>query len=453
MKATGVFLSIAVLLAPLSTALAVDGGASLSGPAPAPEGAVAAVQREVDANGYHWTATRNWTTDLSPEDQQALLGFRDTPEDAKRFDALEPSDFPVARDLPTAFSWLALGKVTPVKNQAGCGSCWDFAAIGALEGVLLINEGVFYDLSEQQILSCATPGVGCNGGSHFTVWGYVRDHGAVAEECMPYEADDDVPCSDDFCEKVATTSGWVDIPNDVDAIKTQVLIGPVSTSFHVYQDFFSYGSGCYEHAGDDQTNHVVVIVGWDDGACGGEGAWLCKNSWGPQWGNLGGFFWIKYGTCRIGTRAARPVYEPGDAIAYAAATVDDATRAARAGAGDGDGFADPGESVLLSLALRGEVIADDHDGVTASLSTSSGSVTVTQAESSFGSVGAEDVVWGSPPFGLVVGEFAQVGEVAECVLSVTADGGAFSCADTFALVLGSTPVLLVDDDEGASTDA
>jgi hypothetical protein len=238
----------------------------------------------------------------------------------------------------------------------------------------------------------------------------------------------------------------VDIPNDVDAIKTQVLIGPVASSFHVYQDFFSYGSGCYEHAGDDPTNHVVVIVGWDDDACGGEGAWQCKNSWGQQWGDLGGYFWIKYGTCRIGTRAARPLYEPGDAIAYAAASVDDS-------AGNGDGFADPGESVLLSLALRGEVLADDHDGVTASLSTTSGSVTVTQAESGFGTVGAEETVWSLQPFGVTVDEFAEVGEVAECVLSITADGGAFSCVDTFDLVLGSTPVLLVDDDEGGSTDS
>ena len=44
--------------------------------------------------------------------------------------------------------------------------------------------------------------------------GYFRDYGAVSEACMPYQADDDVPCTDGPCTKIATTNGWLDIPND-----------------------------------------------------------------------------------------------------------------------------------------------------------------------------------------------------------------------------------------------
>jgi hypothetical protein len=75
-------------------------------PAPAPaDPEIEALQRSIDAQNYHWTAKRNWTTDLSPERQEALLGARVPPDVAKRFAVLDPRDFPIARDLPDSFSW------------------------------------------------------------------------------------------------------------------------------------------------------------------------------------------------------------------------------------------------------------------------------------------------------------------------------------------------------------
>ena len=64
------------------------------------------------------------------------------------------------QDLPRSLDWRTLGKVTAVKNQGGCGSCWAFAGMAAVESRLLIEEKLDYrtmaepiDLSEQQTVS------------------------------------------------------------------------------------------------------------------------------------------------------------------------------------------------------------------------------------------------------------------------------------------------------------
>jgi len=62
-----------------------------------------------------------------------------------------------------------LGKVTPVKDQGGCGSCWDFAATAAYESAYAIRNGVMIDTSEQQVLDCAGAGT-CGGGWYMPVW-------------------------------------------------------------------------------------------------------------------------------------------------------------------------------------------------------------------------------------------------------------------------------------------
>ena len=430
-------------------ATAVPGGPALAdvpSPAAAADPEIEALQREIDARGYSWVAKRNWTTDLTEDERRALLGLHVPPDVARRFAVLDVADFPVARDLPDSFSWRSQGIMTPVKSQDGCGSCWDFAGIGALEAVVKQHEGVEYDLSEQQILSCATPGYGCNGGWYSWAWSYIRENGAVTESCMPYEADDTVPCTDGSCQKVATTKRWVDIPSNVDAIKTALLEGPCATAFTVYDDFYSYGSGCYEHEGSDPVNHAVVLVGWDDNKCGpGDGAWLCKNSWGASWGDLGGYFWIKYGTCNIGTNTQRVLYYPGVEVVYDGQSLSDP-------AGDGDGWADPGEQVELAVALRNEVVAPDRQSVVASLSTNSPYVTVTESVSNYGDMASGETKWGDVPYEFIVDPFAVPGEVAQFVLSISADGG-YANTDTFEVVLGPVPVLLVDDDAGESTEA
>ena len=61
--------------------------------------------------------------------------------------------------------WEQSKKVSPVKNQLMCGSCWAFSAVGALESKSLINNRSDI-LSEQQLVDCSTSygNEGCHGG-------------------------------------------------------------------------------------------------------------------------------------------------------------------------------------------------------------------------------------------------------------------------------------------------
>lgn len=64
---------------------------------------------------------------------------------------------------------------------------------------------------------------------------------------------------------------------------------------HGIPRLFAYHSGVYHHvSGTSVGGHCVCCVGYDDH----DKFWICKNSWGPSWGD-GGFFKIGYGEVGI----------------------------------------------------------------------------------------------------------------------------------------------------------
>ena len=66
---------------------------------------IEALQRVIDANGYHWTARRTWVTNLAPEEFERLLGLVVPPEVERRFAVLQPEAFPRARNLRSTWDW------------------------------------------------------------------------------------------------------------------------------------------------------------------------------------------------------------------------------------------------------------------------------------------------------------------------------------------------------------
>jgi C1A family cysteine protease len=240
--------------------------------------------------------------EMTIEERMEHLGLI-IPDDVKaRFERLNRQPEPDLLVTDEVFDWRLMGGVTPVKDQASCGSCWDFAATGATESAALITDGVEWDLSEQQGLSCNTYGYGCGGGWMEAIYELFTDYGAIHESCMPYEADDQIPCIQDSCIVMVTIEGATDIANNINSIKNALLTGPVSSCFTVHSGFHW---NCYQNS-YTSPNHAIVIVGWDDSLCG-TGGWICKNSWGIGWGDEG-FFYLPYGSCGIGNYTELPVY-------------------------------------------------------------------------------------------------------------------------------------------------
>jgi hypothetical protein len=341
----------AVVCFALSFALSCLAFSALAGdrrPTPQELDRIETARRMIDEKGYTWEAGVTSVSRLAPEEFEKLLGLKLPPdlEARKREAAHRGRMIRAVRGMyfPASFDWRSQGGVTPIKSQGGCGSCWAFCAVAALESQILISSGLEEDLSEQAVLACNGEGDDCDGGWMETAYDLWMDSGAVREECMPYHEVDTDACIQESCEAVATLDGYYYVGDTVSDIKQAVLGGPVAVAMAVCGGFASYTSGCYE---DDCTdiNHAVTIVGWDDNMCGGAGAWIVKNSWGPEWGE-DGYLYIKYGSCEIGYAAQALSYTPSQTVHFfhQSHIIDDA-------AGDGDGFVETGESIGFPIDI------------------------------------------------------------------------------------------------------
>jgi C1A family cysteine protease len=225
-------------------------------------------------------------------------------------------------DLPTVaapdtYSWITEGKVTAVKDQAQCGSCWAFSATENIESVWMIAKNLslseFKPLAPQQIVDCDKNDGGCNGGDTITAFQYViQAKGQDTEASYPYKAENQA-CKFKAADVEATISSYkyATTTKNEDQMKTATAtVSPLSicvdaSSWQFYNSGVYTASACGQTTEDD-LDHCVQIVGYDTSAS--SPYWNVRNSWGTDWGEKG-FIRLQYGknTCGLAFEATTAV--------------------------------------------------------------------------------------------------------------------------------------------------
>ncbi|WP_458402588.1 Ig-like domain repeat protein [Methanobrevibacter sp.] len=212
--------------------------------------------------------------------------------------------------LPSFYSLVGDGYLTDVKDQQSGGNCWAFTAIAVLESCILKASGDKYDFSEENMKNLAALysdygwEIDTNDGGYDAMpWGYLASWlGPV------YETDD---LTDDKSTLSPVLDSVVHVQDilfltrnnftDNDGIKKAILkYGAVGTSMAYEPNYYDSTTNSYYCFSSIPSNHAVTIIGWDDNysrnnfkwgrTIQGDGAWIVRNSWGPNWGENGNFY-------------------------------------------------------------------------------------------------------------------------------------------------------------------
>ncbi|ESO10294.1 hypothetical protein HELRODRAFT_91967 [Helobdella robusta] len=281
-----------------------------------------------DSSILWWAAPYEKFEKMTVNDMKSITGGHNTkklrPPKLNKQPNTNDNNIP---DLPDNWDWRnvsGVNYVTPVRNQAVCGSCYAFSSVGMCESRLAIATGnqVKVIFSPQDILDCSSYSQACDGGFPYLVAGkYAEDFGLVEEKCNPYQE-----FERETCDKVARQNctkyyftGYQYIGGYFGGCTEQLMRealvkhGPMSVAFQVYDDFVHYKGGIYHHTGlsnrfipFEWSNHAVLLVGYGRDEKTKTNYWIIKNSWGEEWGEKG-YFRIKRGTdeCAVESLASQ----------------------------------------------------------------------------------------------------------------------------------------------------
>lgn len=213
--------------------------------------------------------------------------------------------------FPETYDFRETGMLSAVESQGTFGTCWAFAATAAMEASL--KDGMADFSVDHMTMNSGFNISPSEGGDYNMALAYLSSwKGPV------YEADD--PYGDGVTDpslkavKHLQEARYIK-EKDIGQIKSMVMnYGAVESSLYmsienewdVSEDYEPSGAAYY-YSGDMAPNHDVVVVGWDDGYSRenfnrmpeNDGAFICRNSWGENFGE-DGYFYVSYEDSNLG---------------------------------------------------------------------------------------------------------------------------------------------------------
>ena len=269
---------------------------------------LAQLQPQLVSTSTTWEAGETPISVLSEAQQERRLGLIINEQEQRRVESYLRAARSSARfSFSPSRDWRNKdGKkwTTSIKDQGNCGSCVAFATVATIETRARIQYDMPdwpIDLSEADLFFCGA-GRKCEEGWWPTeAMEYARTKGITEESCFPYQ-DHDVDCQScsDRPDRLVTVNEYEEVI-EPDARKHFLdTVGPMVACMAVYRDFMFYKKGVYRHvSGDLAGYHAISCVGYSEE----EQCWICKNSWGEEWGEKG-YFKIAYGESDIDTSFA-----------------------------------------------------------------------------------------------------------------------------------------------------
>lgn len=233
-------------------------------------------------------------------------------------------------ELPSEFDMRKVYGVPSVKNQGAYGTCWVHAAVASAESSMLqyvpyidlselhTSYYNYYGYNQLRPMSAETSDILGEGGNARMITNlWSQWIGPVSEEKLPYEntsffdnnTDKDLMnFQSDYHLKNAYNfeyDGEGGNFEEINALVKDCVYSGQAVDVSYMSDKGKNWSDTYNSSYCERkprfANHAVTIVGWDDSFPAahfkkkpkGDGAWLCKNSWGTHDGE-DGYFWLSY---------------------------------------------------------------------------------------------------------------------------------------------------------------